>query len=83
MCLDVKDRVTECSEWGEVGVNKAGKLYVLMGSSRVKCTAFAEFSVQELQQCEEQETLAAGDSVGWSLNAVVTPEGGVAKGKVT
>ena len=75
--------MTERTEWGEVGVTDAGKVYVLVGTSRIELTAYADFSSEELKQLKEEKTVAISktDPIGWKLRAEVTAEGGIARGE--
>ena len=36
----------------QVGLSSEGKVFVLVGTSRVKCTAYVDFTVEELKQCK-------------------------------
>lgn len=36
----------------QVGLSGEGKVFVLVGTSRNKCIAYVDFTVEELKQCE-------------------------------
>ena len=45
-------RVNISCDHPQVGLSSEGKVFVLVGTSRVKCTAYVDFTVEELKQCK-------------------------------
>ncbi|XP_064382526.1 uncharacterized protein LOC135331333 isoform X2 [Halichondria panicea] len=79
LTMDVRDLVTDSCEWAEVGISAEGKVFVVVGSTRVQPVACAEWSMAELRQVKRMMVVDHVDPAGWSCKTELHTEAQIAK----
>ena len=65
-----------------MGITDTGRVFILVGTSRINLTAYVDFSGLELRELKEERTVALmkTDPIGWELKGEVLAVGSVAQG---